>query len=98
MDQKTRKIFEEEVIPYWKGRTIRERIFAEMTPQWLDCYQAGLFTEFMEQRAPGHTVLGGKIYRKGFRDFMVEIDDHLGRLDYYHDPGGLFQGTEPRGL
>jgi len=28
-------------------------------------YSAGIFTEFMEQRADGHTVLDDKIYRKG---------------------------------
>ena len=30
----------------------------------LDAYQAGVFTEFQEQRSPGHTVLGGKIFKK----------------------------------
>ena len=36
-----------------------------MTPEWMAAYDAGIFTEFMEQRAPGHTVLDDKIYRKG---------------------------------
>ncbi len=86
VDKETRDIFEKEIIPFWKGRTIRERIFTEMTPEWLDCYRAGMFTEFMEQRAPGHTVLDGKIYAKGFRDFIAEIEEHLNRLDYFNDP------------
>jgi formate C-acetyltransferase len=82
VDAETRRAYEEEVIPYWKGRTIRERIFAEMTDEWLASYEAGLFTEFMEQRAPGHTVLDDKIYRKGMLDFMDEIDRELAELDY----------------
>ena len=45
---------------------MRDLIFAEMTPEWKDAYEVGMFTEFMEQRAPGHTVLGDVIYRQGF--------------------------------
>ncbi len=62
-----------EIIPYWTGKTMRERLFALMTPEWLAAYQAGVFTEFMEQRAPGHTVCGEKIYGKGMLDLKQEI-------------------------
>ena len=63
-----RTYYEQEAIPFWRGRTMRDRIFAAMTPEWLTAYGAGVFTEFMEQRAPGHTVLDDKIYRKGLLD------------------------------
>ena len=65
VDNTTKKLYREEIIPYWKGRSIRDRIFEEMSEKWKDAYEAGIFTEFMEQRAPGHTVLDGKIYKKG---------------------------------
>ena len=81
-----RQAYAEQVIPYWQGRTMRELIFAEMTPEWITAYQAGIFTEFMEQRAPGHTVLDDKIYTKGMLDFQVDIDEHLARLDFLQDP------------
>ncbi len=81
----TRQVYETVVIPFWQGRSLRELIFAEMTPEWLAAYQAGIFTEFMEQRAPGHTVLDDKIYRKGLLDFIAEIDERLSRLDYLND-------------
>ena len=80
-----RQTYAEQVIPYWKGKTMRELIFAEMTPEWITAYQAGIFTEFMEQRAPGHTVLDDKIYRKGMLDFQADIDEHLARLDFLQD-------------
>lgn len=76
-DDEMRKVYRDEIIPFWKGNTQRDRIFATMAPQWLDAYKAGVFTEFQEQRAPGHTVLGGKIYRKGFHDLIGEIDARL---------------------
>ncbi len=82
----TRRAYQETVIPYWQGKSLRELIFREMTPAWLAAYDAGIFTEFMEQRAPGHTVLDDKIYRKGMLDFQAEIDARLATLDFLHDP------------
>jgi pyruvate formate-lyase/glycerol dehydratase family glycyl radical enzyme len=75
--EEDRRALVEEVHPYWQGRTQRERIFAAMEPEWLDAFEAGVFTEFMEQRAPGHTVLDDKIYRRGLLDFRAEIDRRL---------------------
>lgn len=82
----TRQIYEKEIIPFWKGQTIREKIFAEMDGAWKDAYEAGIFTEFMEQRAPGHTVLDDKIYRKGMKDFKADIRASLEKLDFQSDP------------
>lgn len=78
--------YRDKVIPYWRGRSLRDKIFAEMSPDWIAAYQAGMFTEFMEQRAPGHTVLDDKTYRKGMLDFKRDIAAALARLDYLHDP------------
>lgn len=77
--------YEREVIPYWEGRTQRERIFNHVPEEWKRAYEAGMFTEFMEQRAPGHTALDGKIYQKGMLDFKKEINEHLDSLDYMRD-------------
>lgn len=79
-------LYAKEVIPYWQGRTQRERIFAHVPAEWKAAYEAGLFTEFMEQRAPGHTSLDGKIYQKGMKDFKKEIAENLRQLDYLNDP------------
>ena len=78
--------YERDVIPYWKGRTMRERIFGHVPKEWQAAYEAGVFTEFMEQRAPGHTALDGKIYRKGMLDFKKEINEHIRQLDFQDDP------------
>jgi pyruvate formate-lyase/glycerol dehydratase family glycyl radical enzyme len=78
--------YEREVIPYWQGKTMRERIFNHVPEAWRNAYQAGLFTEFMEQRAPGHTALDGKIYKKGMLDFKREIEANIAALDYLNDP------------
>ncbi len=78
--------YAEKVIPYWEGKTQRERIFNHVPKEWKAAYEAGLFTEFMEQRAPGHTALDGKIYKKGMLDFKRDIAEHLNSLDYLNDP------------
>ncbi len=93
-----RRVYESEIIPFWKGRTIRELIFQEMTPAWMASYEAGIFTEFMEQRAPGHTVLDGKIYHKGMLDFIQEIDLSLKNLDYLNDPQAYHRQEELKGM
>jgi trans-4-hydroxy-L-proline dehydratase len=79
-------LYAKEVIPYWQGKTQRERIFSHVPPEWKAAYEAGLFTEFMEQRAPGHTSLDGKIYRKGMLDYKKEIAANIAALDYLNDP------------
>ncbi|MDY6874644.1 MAG: trans-4-hydroxy-L-proline dehydratase [Chloroflexota bacterium] len=81
-----RQVYEETIIPFWRGKTMRELIFQEMTEEWKAAYQAGVFTEFMEQRSPGHTVLDDKIYHKGCLDFGQDIQQNLKNLDYLNDP------------
>jgi len=80
-DSETKQIYQEEIIPFWKGKTIRDKMFNELPPEWHVAYKAGVFTEFMEQRPPGHTVLDDKIYRKGMLDFIREINVKLMKSD-----------------
>ncbi|MDD3357557.1 MAG: glycyl radical protein [Parabacteroides sp.] len=79
-------MYEREVIPYWKGRTQRERIFSHVPAEWKEAYEIGMFTEFMEQRAPGHTSLDGKVYKYGLLDLKERIADELASLDFMNDP------------
>lgn len=78
--------YAEVVVPYWKGRSMRDRVFSHVPDAWKDAYASGLFTEFMEQRAPGHTCLDGTIYHKGMLDFKNEIAQSMAALDYLNDP------------
>ncbi len=80
------RTYEETIIPFWRGKSMRDRIFEEMTEEWKAAYQAGVYTEFMEQRSPGHTVLDDKIYHKGLLDVKREIEEQLQSLDYLDDP------------
>lgn len=85
VDDEMRSAYENVVIPFWKGKSHRERMFAEMTPEWIKAYDAGMFTEFQEQRAPGHTVLGKKIYSMGMLDIIGETDRAYAMLDIEND-------------
>ncbi len=89
VDEECLREYRERVIPYWRGRSMRDRIFAELPDEWKDAYDAGVFTEFMEQRAPGHTVLDGKIYSRGLLDFKKDIARALAELDFLNDPEAL---------
>ena len=85
VDGDTLRAYSEVIIPFWKGRSNRDRIMNTMTPEWLAAYKAGVFTEFQEQRAPGHTVLGSKIYHIGMLDLILQVRKRLEKLDFIND-------------
>ena len=81
VEDSTVEAYKKTIIPYWSGRSMRDIGFSSLPPEWHDLYRAGLFTEFLEQRAPGHTSLDDKIYRVGLRDIMAQIADQIARID-----------------
>ena len=83
------EVYEREIIPNWRDRSMRDRMFALLPPEWHAAYAAGCFTEFMEQRAPGHTVADGKLFRKGLLDFQADITRALAAVDLERDPEAL---------
>lgn len=84
--EEDRKLQAAEIIPFWKGRTIREKLLSRMTPEWHDCYEAGIFTEFMEQRGPGHTCGGEQVFTTGYMDYKEKIKKTMDALDWMNDP------------
>ncbi len=86
VSRRARQVYQDTIIPFWQGKSMRDLLFQEMTDEWKAAYEAGIFTEFMEQRSPGHTVLDDKIYHKGFLDFKADIQRSLDSLDYLNDP------------
>jgi len=98
IDDEAKRIYAEEIIPFWKGKSNRDRIMGLMTPEWHNAYNAGIFTEFQEQRAPGHTVLGYKMFRTGFLDLKAEIQEAISRLDYFNDPGAYEKSEELKAM
>ena len=94
----TRNVILNEVAPFWNGKSIREKILAEVDEEWRNAYKVGIFTEFMEQRAPGHTVGDDKIFRKGMLDFKKEIEEELSKLDFYNDKEAFAKREELRAM
>ena len=90
--------YEQYVIPYWRGKSMRDRVFSQVPEEWQNAYGAGLFTEFMEQRAPGHTTLDGIIYEKGMLDFKRDLRQTLDALDYLHDPDATDKAEELKAM
>ncbi|MCF8346198.1 MAG: glycyl radical protein [Bacteroidales bacterium] len=86
VSEKMHKVYEDQIIPFWKGNTNRDKLMALMTREWKLAYEAGIFTEFQEQRAPGHTVLGEKLWNKGMLDLIDQCNDVIQQLDFQKDP------------
>ena len=90
--------YQKEVIPYWRGRSMRERVFSQVPSVWQSAYAAGMFTEFMEQRAPGHTALDDLIYHNGMLDFKAQIAESLATLDYLNEPEAADKAEELKAM
>jgi len=98
VSDEVRRVYEDRIIPFWKGRAMRDVILSHMTDEWHAAYGAGIFTEFMEQRAPGHTVLDGKIYGRGLTDFQADVRRAMSALDWTGDPEAFDKHEELRAM
>jgi formate C-acetyltransferase len=98
VSDEVRRVYRDKIIPFWSGKTMRDRMFRAMDESWLAAYGAGMFTEFMEQRSPGHTVLDNKIYRKGMLDFKQDIQRSLDSLDFMNDPQAYAKQEELKAM
>ncbi|AWZ49414.1 formate C-acetyltransferase/glycerol dehydratase family glycyl radical enzyme [Clostridiaceae bacterium 14S0207] len=85
VSEHSKKFQEETIIPFWENRAMRHILLENMTKEWMDAYEAGIITEFMEQRAPGHAALDDKIYHRGFGDFKAQIQNEIDKLDCFND-------------
>lgn len=97
-DETTRAAYRDIIIPYWKGKSNRDRIFQNLPQEWKEAYTAGVFTEFQEQRAPGHMALGIKMFRTGLLDLKEEIAESLAKTDLVNDPEGVDKRDELRAM
>ncbi len=98
VSSETMQFYKDHVIPFWKGKTIREKILSSMDKKWIDAFNAGMFTEFQEQRSPGHTACGSMIYKKGFNDLKKEIRNSIEKLDFFGDPAAFDKREELKAM
>ncbi len=86
VDSETKSTYENEIIPFWKGNSQRDKMFNLLPDEWKAAYEAGVFTEFQEQRAPGHTVAGKKIFQNGMLDLKKEIQKSIDNYNDLNEP------------
>lgn len=86
------------ILPFWEQRALRNRILESMTDEWKSCYTSGIFTEFMEQRGPGHTVGSNAYFEKGFEAFKSDIEAAIARLDPIKDMDYLAKRDTLQGM
>ena len=98
VDEDVCKVYEEKIIPFWAGKSMREKVFAAMSGAWNKAFESGVFTEFMEQRASGHAILDDKIYHRGLLDFQEDISVSLSKLDFANDPAAYDKSEELKAM
>jgi len=75
VNDSVKEAYRDIVIPFWTGKSNRDRIMSAMTPEWQNAYKSGIFTEFQEQRAPGHTALGVNGFKAGLKEYITRIEE-----------------------
>ena len=98
VDPKDIDTYAEKVIPFWRGRCMRDKLFERMPDDWTKLYEAGTFTEFGEQRALGHTALDGLVYKNGMLDLKKQIAESRAKLDYLKDPEATAKDEQLQGM
>ena len=72
------KYQEDVIIPYWEKRSIRKKILDNMTPQWKDCYEAGIVYRVHGAERTGTYGRICEDLRKGFLDYKEDIPESTG--------------------
>ncbi len=98
VSEEDRLIQKDIIIPYWKDRALMSQMEKLLPEEWHNLFGGGLYTEFLMQRGPGHTVADGKIYKKGYRDFIKDIETEISQLDFNHDLEALNKKEELEGM
>ena len=98
VSNETMQFYEDQIIPFWHKKTIREKILSSMDKEWIDAFESGIFTEFQEQRSPGHTACGSMIYKKGFNCLKKDIVNSVGKLDFFNDPAAFDKKEELKAM
>ncbi len=91
-------LYHQDIIPFWQNRSMRNKLFSSLPKEWKNAYDAGIFTEFQEQRAPGHTVCGDKIYREGFGEWIDRMKKKIKALDFSSDVNALAKNEQWLGM
>jgi formate C-acetyltransferase len=79
--ERTKGVLSETVIPYWKNRTMYDRIMAVMDEAWKRALENDVFSEYMISRAPGHVNLDEKVLTRGLTGLKENVIDSLNHLD-----------------
>lgn len=96
--EEQKEIQRDVIIPFWKDRASMTKMMNMLPEEWHLLFKGGMYTEFMAQRGPGHTVADGKIYKSGYADFMKRIDDELAAIDYNNDMDAEHKQAELQGM
>lgn len=97
-DKTTIDLYENEIAPFWKGRSFFNKVFSQLNDLWHECHEAGIFTASKEQRAPGEASIDETFFRVGIKDAQNRIADCLNKIDYLNDADALEKAEELKAM
>ncbi len=80
-----------EIVPYWKGRCVQDRIFAALTPEQRRALDGGVFNVGLHlSKGIGHFLLDyGRVLREGTASLAKEARRRMKALDLSARPGDV---------
>jgi len=88
-DKKKKKI--RDILPYWKGRSVQDYIYGQLTDELKAAIQANVFDVGLHlSKGPGHFLLDyKKLFKKGFNGIIAEIESKIAKTDWAGDPEAI---------
>ena len=89
VSDETKDLLRSQVLDYWQGKQVYNRIMEALSEEVLRATEEGLFFHYFLNRTIGHiTVDYQRVLQKGFLGLKAEVEAELGRIDY-EEPGCL---------
>jgi len=83
VSEETKELLRSQVLDYWRGKQVYNRIMEALSDDLLQATEEGLFFHYFLNRTIGHiTVDYQRVLEKGFLGLKAEVEAELARVDY----------------
>lgn len=83
VSEETKEVLRTQVLDYWRGKQVYNRIMEALSDELLRATDEGLFFHYFLNRTIGHiTVDYRRVLEKGFLGLKADVEAELARVDY----------------
>lgn len=83
VSEETKRKLQDEVLEYWRGKQVYDRLMEALPPETLQALDEGLLFHYYLNRTIGHiTVDYERVLKKGFLGLKAEVEKQRDNIDY----------------